>query len=59
LFLEEYLKQREVSSCKTPRESLIIIKNYILELAKRLKYKVPKEFKYIWDPSKKEPVPIV
>jgi len=60
LFLEEYIKQREVSSCKTPSESLIIIKNYILELAKRLKYynNVPKEFKYIWDSSKKEPVPI-
>jgi len=59
LFLEEYLKQKRASSCKTTRSSLITIKRYILELAKRLKYKVPKEFKYIWDPSKKEPVPIV
>ena len=59
LFLEEYLKQREVSSCKTTRESLIIVKKYMLELAKRINFRVPREFKYIWDPSKKEPVSIV
>ena len=59
LFLEEYLKQREMSSCKTTRESLIIIKRYILDLADRLKYKVPNEFKYIWEPRNKKPVSIV
>ena len=59
LFLEEYLKQKRASSCKTTRSSLITIKRYILELAKRLKYKVPKEFKYIWDVEKEKPVPIL
>jgi len=59
LFLEEYLKQREVSSCKTTRGSLIIVKRYMLELAERLKYKVPNEFKYIWEPRNKKPVSIL
>ena len=59
LFLEEYLKQKRASSCKTTRSSLITIKRYILELAKRLKYKVPREFKYIWDVEKEKPVPII
>jgi hypothetical protein len=59
LFLEEYLKQKRASSCKTTRSSLITIKRYILELAKRLKYKVPKEFKYIWDVEKEKPVSIL
>ena len=59
LFLEEYLKQREASSCKTTRESLIIVKRYMLELADRLKYKVPNEFKYIWEPRNKKPVSIL
>jgi len=47
-----------VSSCKTSRESLIIVKKYMLELAKRIKFRVPKEFKYIWDTEKEKPVPI-
>ena len=59
LFLEEYIKERKVSSCKTTRESLIIVKKYMLELAKRIKFRVPKEFKYIWDNEKEKPVPIV
>jgi len=59
LFLEEYLKQKRASSCKTTRSSLITIKRYMLVLAERLKYKVPKEFKYIWDVEKQKPVSIV
>jgi hypothetical protein len=59
LFLEEYLKQKRATSCKTTRSSLITIKRYMLVLANRLKYKVPKEFKYIWDVEKQKPVSIV
>jgi hypothetical protein len=59
MFLEEYIKERKASSCKTTRESLIIVKKYMLELAKRINFRVPREFKYIWDPYNKKPVSIV
>jgi hypothetical protein len=31
----------------------------MLDLAERLKYKVPNEFKYIWEPRNKKAVPIL
>jgi len=58
LFLEEYLKQKRASSCKTTRSSLITIKRYMLVLAERLKYNVPDEFKYIWDDEKQKQKPV-
>jgi len=54
LFLEELLNERNVSKCKNAKESLITIKRYIME-----KINVPENFKYIWDPSKKETVRII
>ena len=53
LFLEELLYERNVTNCKSTKESLKTIKHYIAE-----KINVPDEFKYIWDPIKKTSVSI-